>query len=55
MIETEQKGISLTDFLLKEILISDEEFNKDNKFLRTKYEKFLLTNGITAPDYEKYI
>ena len=23
--------------------------------MRTKYEKFLLTNGITAPDYEKNI
>ena len=36
-------------------MISDEEFRKDNKFMRTKYEKFLLTNGITAPDYEKNI
>ena len=55
MIETKEKGIRLSDYSIKEILVSDEEFRKDNKFLRTKYEKFLLTNGITAPDYEKNI
>ncbi len=55
MIETKEKGIRLSNSSIKEILISDEEFRKDNKFMRTKYEKFLLTNGITAPDYEKNI
>ena len=54
-IETEEKGIQLTDFSLKEILVSDKEFQKDGKFLRTKYEKFLLTRGFGAPEYEKSI
>ena len=54
-IETKEKGIQLTDSSLKEILISDKEFQKDEKFLRTKYEKFLLTKGFTASEYEKNI
>ena len=54
-IETKEKGIQLTDSSLKKILISDEEFQKDGKFLRTKYEKFLLTKGLVAPEYEKSI
>ena len=52
-IETEEKGILLTDNSLKKILVSDEGFKKDGKFTRTKYEKFLISNGITAPQYEK--
>ena len=54
-IETEDKGIQLSDLSLKKILVSDEGFKKDGKFLRTKYEKFLLSNGITAPQYENNI
>tara|TARA_Y100001970_G_C14234557_1_gene860933 strand:+ start:1219 stop:2673 length:1455 start_codon:yes stop_codon:yes gene_type:complete len=54
-IETKEKGIQLTDLSLKEILTSDKDFRKDGKFLRTKYEKFLLTNRLIAADYEKNI
>ena len=54
-IETKEKGIRVTDSSLKKILISDKEFQKDGKFLRTKYEKFLLTKGFSAPEYEKSI
>mgnify|MGYP001489925074 CR=1 FL=1 len=54
-IETKEKGIQLTDSSLKKILMSDKEFQKDDKFLRTKYEKFLLTKGFSAPEYEKTI
>ena len=54
-IETEAKGIQLSDTSLKNILTSDKEFQKDGKFVRTKYEKFLLTKGFTAPEYEKNI
>ena len=54
-IETKEKGIQLTDSSLKEILVNDKEFQKDGKFLRTKYEKFLLTKGFAAPEYEKSI
>ena len=54
-IESEAKGIMLTDKALKNIIISDKSFEKDNKFSRVKYEKFLLKNGYLAPTYEKYI
>jgi len=54
-IETEKKGIQLTDQGLMEILINDKNFHKDNKFSRTKYEKFLLKSGYTAPTYEAYL
>ena len=54
-IETEEKGIQLSDSSLKKILVSDEGFKKNGTFLRTKYEKFLLSNGITAPQYENNI
>ncbi len=54
-IETIEKGIQLTDASLKDILISDTEFQDKGKFLRTKYEKFLLTQGFAASEYEKNI
>ncbi len=54
-IETIEKGIQLTDASLKDILISDAEFQDKGKFLRTKYEKFLLTQGFAASEYEKNI
>jgi peptidyl-prolyl cis-trans isomerase D len=54
-IETEKKGIQLTDQGLMKILINDKTFHKDNKFSRTKYEKFLLKSGYTAPTYEAYL
>ena len=54
-IESEAKGIMLTDKALKNIIISDKSFEKNNKFSRVKYEKFLLKNGYSAPTYEKYI
>ncbi len=54
-IETEEKGIQLTDASLGKILKSDKGFQKDGKFLRTKYEKFLLSKGFAAPEYEKTI
>ena len=54
-IESKKKGIVLTDKGLKNIIISDKSFQKDDKFLRVEYEKFLLKNGYSAPTYEKYI
>ncbi len=54
-IESENKGIKLTDKSLKNIIISDKSFQRDNKFLRVEYEKFLLKNGYSAYTYEKYI
>ncbi len=54
-LESENKGIGLTDLGLKNIIISDKSFQKKNKFSRVEYEKFLLKNGYSAPTYEKYI
>ena len=54
-IESKKKGIILTDKALKNIIISDKSFQKDKKFLRVEYEKFLIKNGYSAPTYEKYI
>ena len=54
-IEGEEKGIQLTDSALKKILLADKIFQKNKKFSRTKYEKFLLENGYSASTYERYI
>ena len=52
-IETQEKGIRLTDESLMKILISDKTFQKNEKFSETKYEKFMLTSGYTKPQYER--
>jgi len=54
-IEGKKKGIQLSDSGLKKILVADKSFQKDKKFSRVKYEKFLLESGYTAPTYERFI
>ena len=54
-IETKKKGFALSDESLMKILVNDKAFQKEKKFSRTKYEKFLLKSRFTAPTYEKYI
>ena len=54
-LEIIRQGINLNNQSLKEIIISDEAFKKDNKFSRTQYEKFLLESGINAAVFEKNI
>ena len=54
-IEAKKKGIQLSDQSLKEIILNDKSFHNNGKFSRTKYEKFLLEKGFTAPVYERYI
>ncbi len=54
-IEGREKGIQLSDSGLKKILVRDKSFQKDKKFSRVKYEKFLLENGYSAPTYERHI
>ena len=54
-LEIEDLGISINDNSLRNILKNDDLFLKDKKFSRTKYEKFLLESGITAPDFEANI
>jgi peptidyl-prolyl cis-trans isomerase D len=54
-LEIESQGINLSNQSLKEIIVSDKAFLKNNKFSRTEYEKFLLESGITAPMFEQNI
>ena len=54
-LEIKNLGIHLTDDSLRKIIINDKNFFKDKKFSRTKYEKFLIESGITAPMFEKNI
>ena len=55
LLETEKKGLQITDKALVKILYSDKNFQKDGKFSSTKYEKFMLTSGFTKPVYEQTI
>ena len=54
-LEINQEGISVSDNSLRDIIKNDKLFFKDKKFSRTKYEKFLLKSGVTAPSFEKNI
>ena len=54
-LEIKDQGIHLSDKSLKEIITTDKTFHKDNKFSRTKYEKFLLESGIPATVFEQNI
>ena len=54
-LETDKKNIKLTDKSLLRILMTDKNFQKDNTFSQTKYEKFMLTSGYTKTRYEKTI
>ena len=53
--EANQKGILLNDKSILKILTNSQEFLKDGKFSKTKYEKFMITSGLTKPQYEKNI
>ncbi len=53
-LQSKDLDLVLTDNILSEIIKKDEKFqDKKNKFSRTKYEKFLLSNNISAALYEK--
>ena len=54
-LEIKNLGVHLTDDSLKKIIINDKNFFKDKKFSRTKYEKFLIESGVTAPMFEKNV
>ena len=54
-LEVKEMGIVITDATLKNIILNDKTFFKDNKFSRTAYEKFLITSSITAPSFERNI
>ena len=54
-LEISGQGINLNNQSLKEIIINDETFKKDNKFSRTEYEKFLLESRLSAAMFEQNI
>ena len=54
-LEIKKLGIRLSNKSLRDIITTEETFLEDNKFSRTKYEKFLLESGITAPMFEQNI
>lgn len=54
-LEVKSMGINVSDRSLKNIIINDKTFFKNNKFSRTEYEKFLLKSALSAPVFEKNI
>ena len=50
--EVEDFNIILTDSALSKIIKDQELFKKENKFSRTKYENFLITNNLVATTFE---
>ena len=54
-LEIIDQGINLNNKSLKEIIVNDDTFKKDNKFSRTEYEKFLLESGLSAALFEQNI
>jgi len=54
-LEIKNSGITINDNSLRNIIRNDKLFFKNNKFSRTKYEKFLLESNITAPSFEQNI
>ncbi|MDA7715618.1 SurA N-terminal domain-containing protein, partial [Pelagibacteraceae bacterium] len=53
--EIKKLSIIVSDNALRDIIKNDKLFYKNNKFSRTKYEKFLIKSGITAPQFEANI
>ena len=52
LLELDDLNVILGNKSLKEIIINDKTFFKDNKFSRTEYEKFLISNSLSAPLFE---
>lgn len=48
-----EEGIIINDIALANFLKQIPEFQENNQFSRTKYEKYLLQNNITSADFEK--
>ena len=53
--EIEDFNIKLSDNSLSSIIKNEETFKKDKKFSRTKYEKFLVENNLSAVALESNI
>ncbi len=54
-LEIEKLGIVVSDNALRDLIKNDKLFFKNKKFSRTEYEKFLITSGLTAPQFESNI
>ncbi len=54
-LEIKDQEISMSNLSLKEFITNDATFQKDKKFVRTLYEKFLLESAISAPVFEQNI
>ena len=53
MMEVEGLNLIMSDRILNKKIKKNKNFlDENNKFSRIKYEKFLLSNNITAPDFE---
>ena len=46
-------GIKLSDISLSKLIKIQKEFNKENEFSRTEYEKFLILNNLDAVSFER--
>ena len=51
--EFEHHKIKLSDISLSKLIKIQKEFNKENEFSRTEYEKFLILNNLDAVSFEK--
>ena len=54
-IESKKRGFQLTDRSLLNKLKDDKKFQKDGKFSEIKYEKFMISSGLTKPFYENLV
>ena len=53
-LEIADLNLNISDEILKKIIIENKNFlDENNKFSRIKYEKFLLSSNINAPQFEK--
>jgi len=51
-LESEKLGINISKESLAKIIKNDSNFKKENKFSRSKYEKFLISSNMTATQFE---
>ena len=54
-IESKRLDILLSDSALLKIIKNDKAYKKNNTFSRTAYEKFLISNNLSAIQYEQYL
>ena len=53
--EVEAFNIKLSDYSLSKLIKNQEDFQRDNKFSRIEYEKFLLTNDLNVANFERIL